>query len=99
MPVSIGKMKDGEEKEVVFHFKNTGNKPLVIIKTQGTCGCTTPEKPEGAILPGEEGVIRAKFNSSGMGGRMVTKTVTVIANTNPVSYHELTFAGEVTKKD
>jgi len=99
MPVNIGTMKDGDEKEVVFHFKNTGSKPLVIIETRGTCGCTTPEKPEGAILPGEEGVIRAKFNSSGMGGRMISKTVSVIANTNPSSFHELTFTGEVTKKD
>lgn len=99
LPVNIGKMTDGDEKEVVFHFKNTGDKPLVIIETRGTCGCTTPEKPEGAILPGQEGVIRAKFNSAGMGGRMISKTVSVIANTNPGSFHELTFTGEVTKKD
>lgn len=99
MPVNIGKMTDGEEREVAFHFKNTGNKPLIIIETQGTCGCTTPEKPEGAILPGKEGVIKAIFNSNGMGGRVITKTVTVIANTNPSSFHQLTFTGEVAKKD
>jgi hypothetical protein len=99
LPVNIGKMTDGEERELAFHFKNTGNKPLIIIDTRGTCGCTTPEKPEGAILPGQEGVIKAKFNSSGMGGRMISKTLTVTANTNPSSFHELTFTGEVAKKD
>jgi hypothetical protein len=96
MPVNLGKMADGDEKEVVFHFKNTGDKPLVILETRGTCGCTTPERPEGAIPPGQEGVIRAKFNSKGMGGRIASKTVSVIANTNPSNYHELTFQAEVT---
>lgn len=98
LPLNLGKMIDGEKKEVAFRFKNTGDKPLVIMQVNGTCGCTVAEQPEGAILPGEEGVIKAIFNSNNMGGGVARKSVTVLANTNPSSFHELIFQAEVAKK-
>ena len=32
---------------------------------RASCGCTVPEKPEKPFAPGEEGVIKAKFDSHG----------------------------------
>ena len=46
MDKDFGKMKEGENLEVSFHFKNTGKKPLVISKVCASCGCTVPETPK-----------------------------------------------------
>ena len=93
----MGKMKEGEVLEVSYKFKNTGNKPLVISSVTASCGCTVPEKPENAIAPGEEGVIRAKFDSNGKSGAQ-HKTVYVTANTTPAKDHQLNFTVDVEKK-
>jgi hypothetical protein len=94
--LDLGKVKEGKMVEVSFRFKNSGTKPLVITSVTASCGCTVPEKPERAFASGEEGTIRAKFDSKGRMGEN-QKHVTVIANTNPSSSHELSFRVEVTK--
>jgi hypothetical protein len=94
--VDLGKKPEGKEIEISFRFKNTGNKPLVIQSVSASCGCTVPEKPEKPFAPGEEGVIKAKFN--GIGNGEVRKDVHVTANTNPSAAHTLTFRTELIKK-
>jgi hypothetical protein len=91
--LSLGKLKKNQEVEVTFRFKNSGNKVLVIESVSAGCGCTIPEKPEKPFAPGEEGVIKAKYNGSGSGA--ISKQVTVIANTTPQKDHILTFTGDV----
>jgi len=78
----FGKMKEGENLDVSFRFKNTGTKPLVISNVTASCGCTVPETPKKPYAPGETGVIKASFNSAGKPGTQ-SKQVTVYANTNP----------------
>lgn len=78
----FGKVKEGETVNVVFKFKNTGTKPLVIAKVWAQCGCTVPETPQKPYAPGETGEIKASFNSSAKQG-MQTKEVYMSANTNP----------------
>lgn len=90
---NLGLLKKDQEIEITYRFKNSGNKILIIENVTAGCGCTIPEKPEKPFAPGEEGVIRAKFNGSGHG--TISKTVTVIANTNPQKEHTLTFTGEI----
>ncbi len=80
---------------MTFRFKNTGNKSLVIENVTAQCGCTIPEKPEKPFAPGEEGVIKAKYNGSGHGE--VRKEVYVTANTSPDKAYTLTFHVELTK--
>ena len=80
----FGKIKEGQNLEVSFKFKNTGTKPLVISKVWAQCGCTVPETPQKPYAPGETGVIKAAFNSSGRVG-MNTKEVYMQANTNPAT--------------
>jgi Protein of unknown function (DUF1573) len=92
----LGQIKEGQQVEVSFRFKNSGSKNLVIADVTASCGCTIPEKPEKPFAPGEEGVIKAKFNSSGRSGE-ARKEVYVTANTMPSNSQALTFRAEIIK--
>jgi len=91
----LGKIKEGQQIEVSFRFKNIGTKNLVIADVTASCGCTVPEKPEKAFIPGEEGVIKAKFDSKDKFGE-VNKQVYVTANTNTPNPMVLNFRAEIT---
>lgn len=75
----FGKIKQGTSVETIFKFTNTGDAPLVITEASSSCGCTVPQKPEKPIEPGQTGEIKVQFNGSGKD--LVTKTVTINANT------------------
>lgn len=92
--LNLGKVKEGKQVEVSYRFKNTGDKPLVIVNVTASCGCTVPEKPEQPIAPGQEGVIKAKFDSQGRKG-VNDKHISVDANTKPSRSHTLSFQVEV----
>ena len=93
----LGKIKEGQTPELTWRFKNIGDKPLIVLNAQGTCGCTVAEKPEQPIAPGEEGVIKAKFSSEGRVGPN-NKQVIVQANTKGTTMHYLNFQVEVEKQ-
>ncbi|MBL7742043.1 MAG: DUF1573 domain-containing protein [Chitinophagaceae bacterium] len=91
----LGKVKEGRVVEVSYRFKNAGNHPLIISDVTAGCGCTTPDKPQAPIMPGEESMIKAKFDSKGRVGEN-QKSVYVTANTVPMNNHTLSFRVEVT---
>ena len=78
----FGRITEGEKVIHSFKFKNTGGSNLIIVDAKGSCGCTTPKKPEKPILPGEEGVIEVMFASEGKSG-MIDKSITVVTNCEP----------------
>jgi hypothetical protein len=78
----FGDVKEGEFAKHEFVFKNTGTEPLYVRDAKASCGCTTPEWTKDTIAPGAEGKILVQFNSEGRPGNF-TKTVTVLANTEP----------------
>jgi hypothetical protein len=94
---NFDKIVEGQKLEVVYHFKNTGNKPLVITDVVPGCGCTVADKPAEPIMPGKEGEIKAAFDSQGKAGQQ-QKYITVKANTKPVQSFSLQFMVEVEKK-
>ena len=94
---SFDKIVEGQKLEVVYHFKNTGNKPLVITEVSPQCGCTVADKPTEPIMPGKEGEIKAAFDSQGKIGQQ-HKNITVKANTRPTQSFNLQFMVEVEKK-
>ena len=94
---NFGKMLEGPNLDIVFRFKNTGNKPLIISDVRPGCGCTVAEKPTKPIMPGNEGEIKAQFESRGRVG-VNNKNITVMANTKPLQSFELKFSVEVEKK-
>ena len=93
----FGKIPEGKKLDVSFRFKNTGDKPLTIQKVEVSCGCTVAEQPTEPILPGNEGVIRATFNSEHHVG-VNNKTLYVSANTKKIQTHQLHFVVVVENK-
>ncbi|PWT73580.1 MAG: DUF1573 domain-containing protein [Bacteroidetes bacterium] len=93
----FGKIAEGKKLDVTFRFKNTGSKPLIIERVQPSCGCTVAEQPTEPILPGQEGLIKASFNSEGHVG-VNNKRLYVYANTKTTQNHELNFVVRVEKK-
>ncbi|PIB28110.1 hypothetical protein BFP77_10695 [Maribacter sp. 4U21] len=75
----FGTIEQGTPQETAFKFTNTGNAPLIITDAKSSCGCTVPNPPKEPIAPGESSELLVKFNGSGQ--NQVTKTITVMANT------------------
>ncbi len=93
---NLGRLTKDQTIEISYRFRNTGSKNLIIENVSAQCGCTIPEKPEKPFAPGEEGVIKAKFNGTGSG--TITKEIYVKANTSPATDHTLSFTGEIKEK-
>jgi len=80
---NFGDISQGEKVTHTYRFKNTGKSNLVIVKVEGSCGCTVMKGwPQHPIKPGEKGKIDVIFDSAGMRG-VQNKTISVVANTNP----------------
>ena len=77
----FGTLNEGEVVECTFKYKNVGNAPLSLLYVEADCGCTVPEYSKGEILPGEEGKIKAVFNSDGFRNN-IYKTIDVETNTD-----------------
>lgn len=92
---NFGPMKEGEQVEYNFKFKNTGDGDLLIVNAVPSCGCTVPDYPKGLIKPGETGIMKIKFDSKGKVGTF-DKTISVTSNTEPRETI-LTISGEVTE--
>ena len=93
----FGKIPEGQKLDVAFRFRNTGTTPLVIGQVRPSCGCTIAEQPQEPIAPGNEGQIKAVFNSEGRSG-INHKTLFVTANTKGRQDYSLQFVVEVEKK-
>ncbi|HBH06124.1 MAG TPA: DUF1573 domain-containing protein [Flavobacteriales bacterium] len=78
----FGTINQDTENEHVFAFTNTGKEPLLIESATGSCGCTVPEYPKKPIAPGESEEIRVVYKPGKQKGKQ-SKTITIIANTEP----------------
>ncbi|MBC7552702.1 MAG: DUF1573 domain-containing protein [Taibaiella sp.] len=89
----FGTIHQEEKVTHEFSFKNNGKSPLLITSAAGSCGCTVPEYPHDPVQPGQSGIIKVTFNSSGKSGHQ-EKSVTLHTNTLR-SLHMLYIKGEV----
>ena len=78
----FGKILQGEVVSYTFHFKNTGNAPLLITSVEKSCGCTASDYPREPIQPGESGEIKITYDSKGHHG-FQSKVLIVKSNTMP----------------
>ena len=78
----FGKLLQGEVVTYSFHFTNTGNAPLLITEVKTSCGCTAGDFPREPIKPGQDGLIKATYDSKGHHG-FQSRTLSVTSNTNP----------------
>jgi hypothetical protein len=68
-------------------FKNSGDDTLKIMSVSATCGCSSALASSNSLLPGEEGIIKFKFNGIGMGP--VTKSFVVSTNEAESNSHQI----------
>lgn len=66
-----------------FEVKNTGDYPLVIADIRPACNCTVSEFEQDPIAPGESTIIVASVDTEKLNTGVITKPVTVTANTKP----------------
>lgn len=95
--IDYGKIPEGQKLDVVYHFTNTGDRPLVIKRVEPGCGCTVAETPTEPIAPGKEGTIKGSFDSNGRVG-VQHKSISVYSNAKGPNPQELVFTVEVIKK-
>ena len=93
----FGKLLQGEVVTYSFHFTNTGNAPLLITEVKTSCGCTAGDFPREPIKPGQDGLIKATYDSKGHHG-FQSRALSVISNTNP-SMTVLRFKADVLTPD
>ena len=80
--VDFGKVKEGDTLSHIFKISNTGNEPLIIYKTSGSCDCVAAVVTKELIPPGKEVDITAYFNTIGRKGSQ-NKTLEITCNTEP----------------
>lgn len=81
---NFGNIKQDSKNTKIFKFTNTGKEPLIIENAQGSCGCTVPKFPKEPIKPGDTGEIEVVYSPGKQQGAQ-TKTVTITANTEPIT--------------
>lgn len=78
--IDYGKIKQNDDGNRSFKFKNTGESPITITKVKGSCGCTIATKPNKPIMPGETAEIGVKYATNRVGG--FSKTITITSNSS-----------------
>ena len=73
---NFGTLKDGEIVSFSFVFRNMGESPFNIVKTEKSCGCVETRYSTNSIKPGEKSFIEVQFNSTGEWGNQI-KGVTI----------------------
>lgn len=97
----FGKVKEGEKVVHAYEFKNAGDQPLMIMKAEANCGCTTVDWTKTPVLPGKSGKVTVTFDSEGRAGKAY-KEITIQSNAvlpDPaMGRYRLVMKGEVEKK-
>lgn len=86
---------EGEKIVHSFIVENAGDAPLKISKIKTTCGCTTAQYTKEEIPPGGRGEVTLQVNTSGYGGKSISKTATVYSNDPDQETLKLKITGKV----
>jgi len=81
----------GQELDIQYEIKNTGDNPLFISDIHTSCGCMLVDESSFKVLPAKgSGFIRIKYNSIKNIG-YVKHYVTIFANMESENMKEMTF--------
>ncbi len=80
-----------------FQFTNTGNAPLLIVRTRTNCGCTASKYSKEPIAPGESGTVEVTYAPNGRPGEF-HKEIKVFTNADKAPV-KLIIKGIVVPKD
>lgn len=95
---NFGTVTDGDVIDKTFTVTNVGKSDLIIMNAVSTCGCTVPYFPKNEpIAPGATAEIKVQFNTSGKGGGLQSKEVTLFTNTT-YGREKIKLKGVVLKK-
>lgn len=75
----------GKPRTTEFKFTNTGDAPLVILRTQLSCTCLEAEYPRKPVAPGESGIIKVTYTAKKETGEF-QNTVKVVTNSEVKTY-------------
>lgn len=92
-----GDVLKGEMIEAEFIVKNTGKHPLVLGEVTPSCSCTVPDYTDEPIMPGEEGYVKARVNTSTLEVGLLYKTIRIVANTTPKNVVQLAVKANILK--
>lgn len=86
--VDFGIIKKGEKREHTFKFTNEGDEALVI-ELVSACDCTTTEYSTEPVAPGEEGIIKAIFDSGAIEGANKIDIDIILENEDPKTGYQI----------
>lgn len=66
--IDLGRMRSGEVVESSLMFRNTGDRPFVILSVESSCGCTTVDYPKAPIESQATKSVTFTFDSKGFNG-------------------------------
>ena len=78
-----GTVAKGEIIKADIRIKNVGDYPLVIANVKGSCSCTVTDYEQDPIAPGASTVIKAEVNTDNINKGIISKSVSITANTRP----------------
>ena len=90
----FGEIFQGDKVNHTFVFYNRGEAPLVIDRVKSSCGCTAALLSSKQILPGEEGTIKATFDSARFQGD-IHKAIMLYSNAPGAGSTRFTIKGKV----
>ncbi len=64
----FGRLHSGETARLEAGFCNRGAEPLVVVKSESSCGCTALEYDAQPIMPGDTLRVAVRFDTSGQRG-------------------------------
>jgi hypothetical protein len=90
----FGKIKQNKPVTIEFEVTNTGNAPLLLVKVEPACNCTTSDYTKSPIMPGQKGIVKVSYDAKNLGN--FSKSVNVTTNAKE-SLTILKFFGTVEK--
>ena len=73
-----GVITQGNAGYATFVVKNTGVEPLFLTDCRPSCACLVPEWDSEAIMPGENSIIRVRYDTQRIG--IINKSITIKSN-------------------
>jgi hypothetical protein len=93
--IDLGKVEHRALCGTTIRIKNDSDQVLQIVNVRGSCGLSAPSWPRRIILPGQEGTIQIRYDSSRIG--KIDRNLTINANTS-TSVTILKVTGEILAK-
>ena len=59
----LGDLVRKQPVSIEFHYRNTGNEPLVIDNVRPSCGCTAPDWSFEPVAPDSTGLITIRYDA------------------------------------